>query len=140
MKASNCCLLFVCVFMSSDLSKIAETLSGLTIEETAELVKVLEEKWGVSASAPVAVASGAGENGGKSAEAEKSSFNVVLTSAGMSKISVIKVVREITGLGLGEAKTLVESAPKEIKTNVEKTAAEEIKKKLEEAGASVELK
>ncbi len=126
--------------MSSDLSKIAETLSGLTIEETAELVKVLEEKWSVSASAPVAVASGAGENGGKSAEAEKSSFNVVLTSAGMSKISVIKVVREITGLGLGEAKTLVESAPKEIKTNVEKTAAEEIKKKLEEAGATVELK
>lgn len=126
--------------MSSDLSKIAETLSGLTIEETAELVKVLEEKWGVSASAPVAVASGAGESGGKSAEAEKSSFNIILTSAGMSKISVIKVVREITGLGLGEAKTLVESAPKEVKTNVEKAAAEEIKKKLEEAGATVELK
>ena len=126
--------------MSSDLSKIVETLSSLTVEEAAELVKTLEKEWGVSAAATVAVASNAGAGNNAGAEAEKSSFNIVLTAVGANKISVIKVVREVTGLGLGEAKTIVESAPKEIKSGVEKSAAEEIKKKLEEAGATVELK
>ncbi len=124
----------------SDLNEIVKTLSDLTVEDTANLVKLLEEKWGVSAAAPVAVAASGNAGGSADAGAEKSSFNVVLASAGASKIAVIKVVREITGLGLGEAKTMVESAPKEVKTGVDKATAEEIKKKLEEAGATVELK
>jgi large subunit ribosomal protein L7/L12 len=115
-----------------------EVLSDLTIKEVAQLVKLLEAEWGVSASAPVLATApvAEGANGGS----EKSSFNVVLQAAGQSKIAVIKVIREITGLGLAEAKAIVDGAPKEVKAGVEKKVAEEIKKKLEEAGASVELK
>ncbi len=122
----------------ADINKIADQLSELTVMEAAELSKLLEEKWGVSAAAPVAVAA-AGAAGGEAA-AEKDEFDVVLTSAGSSKINVIKEVRGITGLGLKEAKDLVEGAPKPIKEGVAKAEAEELKKKLEEAGASVELK
>lgn len=123
----------------ADLEKIAEELSSLTVMEAAELSKLLEEKWGVSAAAPVAVAAAAG--GGEAAAAEeKTEFTVVLASAGDKKINVIKEVRAITGLGLKEAKDLVEGAPKEVKTDVPKAEAEELKKKLEEAGATVELK
>ena len=122
----------------ADLAKIADQLSELTVLEAAELSKLLEEKWGVSAAAPVAVAAVAAA-GGEAAE-EKSEFDVVLAAAGEKKINVIKEVRAITGLGLGEAKTLVESAPKAIKEGVSKAEAEELKKKLEEAGATVELK
>ena len=121
----------------ADINKIADQLSELTVMEAAELSKLLEEKWGVSAAAPVAVAA-AGAAGGEAA-AEKDEFDVVLTSAGSSKINVIKEVRGITGLGLKEAKDLVEGAPKPIKEGVAKAEAEELKKKLEEAGASVEL-
>lgn len=125
----------------ADLEKIAEDLSGLTVLEAAELSKLLEEKWGVSAAAPVAVAAAPGAGGGEAAAAEeKDEFDVVLAGAGDKKINVIKEVRAITGLGLKEAKDLVESAPKAIKEGVGKDEAEEIKKKLEEAGASVELK
>ena len=125
------------IFMS-DLNKVVEVLSDLTIKEVAQLVKLLEAEWGVSASAPVLATApvAEGANGGS----EKSSFNVVLQAAGQSKIAVIKVIREITGLGLAEAKAIVDGAPKEVKAGVEKKVAEEIKKKLEEAGASVELK
>jgi large subunit ribosomal protein L7/L12 len=123
----------------ADLEKIAEDLSNLTVLEAAELSKMLEEKWGVSAAAPVAVAAVAG--GGEAAAAEeKDSFDVILASAGDKKINVIKEVRAITGLGLKEAKDLVEGAPKPVKEGVDKAEAEELKKKLEEAGASVELK
>jgi len=123
----------------ADLAKIADELSNLTVLEAAELSKLLEEKWGVSAAAPVAVAAVAG--GGEAAAAEeKTEFTVVLASAGDKKINVIKEVRAITGLGLKEAKDLVEGAPKELKTDVSKAEAEELKKKLEEAGATVELK
>jgi large subunit ribosomal protein L7/L12 len=124
----------------ADLEKIAEDLSALTVLEAAELSKLLEEKWGVSAAAaPVAVAVAGGDAGGAAA-AEKSEFDAVLTAAGASKINVIKEVRAITGLGLKEAKDLVEAAPKAVKEGVAKDEAEEIKKKLEEAGATVEIK
>ncbi|WP_428524646.1 50S ribosomal protein L7/L12 [Roseibium sp.] len=123
----------------ADLEKLVEELSALTVMEAAELSKLLEEKWGVSAAAPVAVAAVAG--GGEAAAAEeKTEFDVVLASAGDKKINVIKEVRAITGLGLKEAKELVEGAPKPVKEGVAKDEAEELKKKLEEAGASVELK
>ena len=122
----------------ADLSKIVEDLSKLTVLEAAELSKLLEEKWGVSAAAPVAVAAA----GGAAAEVaeEKTEFDVVLTAAGDKKINVIKEVRAITGLGLKEAKDLVEGAPKAVKEAASKAEAEDIKKKLEDAGAKVELK
>ena len=125
----------------ADIEKIAEDLSALTVLEAADLAKLLEEKWGVSAAAaPVAVAAvGGGDAGGAAAE-EKDEFDVVLASAGASKINVIKEVRTITGLGLKEAKDLVEGAPKAVKEGVAKAEAEELKAKLEEAGATVELK
>ena len=125
----------------ADLAKIVEDLSSLTVLEAAELSKMLEEKWGVSAAAPVAVAAAAPAAGGDAAAAEeKDEFEVVLAAAGEKKINVIKEVRTITGLGLKEAKDLVEGAPKTLKEGVKKEEAEEIKKKLEEAGATVELK
>ncbi len=124
----------------ADLEKIADELSGLTVLEAAELSKLLEEKWGVSAAAPVAVAAAPGAGGGEAAAEEKDEFDVVLASFGEKKIDVIKEVRAITGLGLKEAKDLVESAPKAIKEGAPKAEAEEIKAKLEGAGASVELK
>ena len=126
----------------ADLEKIAEDLSALTVLEAAELSKLLEEKWGVSAAAPVAVAAApaaGGDAGGDSAEA-KDSFTVVLASAGDQKINVIKEVRAITGLGLKEAKEIVESAPKEIKEDVPTAEANELKEKLEGVGATIELK
>jgi large subunit ribosomal protein L7/L12 len=124
----------------ADLEKIAEDLSALTVIEAAELSKMLEEKWGVSAAAPVAVAAAApGGDAGGEAAAEKDAFTVMLTAIGDKKINVIKEVRAITGLGLKEAKDLVEGAPKPVKEDVAKDEAEEIKGKLEEAGASVEL-
>ena len=126
----------------ADLSKLAEELSALTVLEAAELSKMLEEQWGVSAAAPVAVAGVAPAGGGDAGEAaeEQTEFDVVLASAGEKKINVIKEVRGITGLGLKEAKDLVEGAPKPVKEGVSKDEAEELKKKLEEAGATVELK
>jgi large subunit ribosomal protein L7/L12 len=124
----------------ADLEKIAEDLSALTVIEAAELSKMLEEKWGVSAAAPVAVAAAAsGADAGAAAAAEKDSFTVMLTAMGDKKINVIKEVRAITGLGLKEAKDLVEGAPKPVKEDVAKDEAESIKAKLEEAGATVEL-
>ncbi|MDD3053761.1 MAG: 50S ribosomal protein L7/L12 [Endomicrobiaceae bacterium] len=123
--------------MSKD--QLIEEISAMTVLEMAELVKALEEKFGVSASAPVAVAAVAGAAAPAAAE-EKTEFNVVLTNSGASKINVIKVVREITGLGLKEAKDLVDGAPKTVKENVSKADAEEMKKKLTDAGAAVELK
>ncbi len=126
----------------SKLEQIAEDLSNLTVLEASELAKLLEEKWGVSAAAPVAVAAAPGAGGGEAAAAEeKTEFDVVLTDGGDKKINVIKVVREVvSGLGLKEAKELVESAPKPIKEGVSKEEAEELKKKFEEAGAKVEIK
>jgi len=123
----------------ADLSKIVDDLSSLTVLEAAELSKMLEEKWGVSAAAPVAVAAAGGGAAAAPVE-EKTEFDVVLTAAGDKKINVIKEVRAITGLGLKEAKDLVEGAPKTVKEAVAKAEAEELKKKLEEAGAKVELK
>jgi len=123
----------------ADLAKIVEDLSALTVLEASELSKMLEEKWGVSAAAPVAVAAAGGAAPAAAAE-EKTEFDVVLASFGDNKINVIKEVRGITGLGLGEAKALVEAAPKAIKEGVSKAEAEDIKKKLEDAGAKVELK
>ena len=124
----------------ADLEKIAEDLSALTVIEAAELSTMLEEKWGVSAAAPVAVAADpAGDTGGEAA-AEKDAFEVVLAAVGDKKINVIKEVRAIMGLGLKEAKDLVESAPAAVKEDATKEEAEEIKGKLEEAGATVELK
>lgn len=123
----------------ADLAKIVEDLSNLTVLEAAELSKMLEEKWGVSAAAPVAVAAAGGGAPAEAAE-EKTEFDVVLADAGANKINVIKEVRSITGLGLKEAKDLVESAPKPIKEAISKGEAEELKKKLEDAGAKVELK
>ena len=125
----------------ADLQKISEELSNLTVMEAAELSKMLEEQWGVSAAAPVAVAAAgaSGDSDGAPAE-EKDSFEIVLASFGDKKINVIKEVRGITGLGLKEAKELVEAAPKSVKEGVKKEEAEEIKKKLEDAGATVELK
>ncbi len=124
--------------MAADLEKIAEELSTLTVIEAAELSTLLEEKWGVSAAAPVAVAAVAGD--GEEAAEEKDSFDVILASFGEKKINVIKEVRALTGLGLKEAKDLVESAPTAVKEEVSKDEAEEIKAKLEGAGATVELK
>ena len=123
----------------ADLNKIIEDLSSLTVVEAAELSKQLEEKWGVTAAAAVAAAPAAGGAGAAPAE-EKSEFTVVLAAAGDKKINVIKEVRAATSLGLKEAKDLVEGAPKEVKTGVPKKEAEEIKTKLEAAGAKVELK
>ncbi|MEL0062432.1 MAG: 50S ribosomal protein L7/L12 [Candidatus Puniceispirillum sp.] len=125
----------------ADIEKIAEDLSNLTVLEAAELAKLLEEKWGVSAAAaPMAVAMPAGGGDAGGAAEEKTEFDVVLASAGASKINVIKEVRSITGLGLKEAKDLVEGAPKPVKEGVSKDEAEQIKAKLEEAGATVEVK
>ena len=125
----------------ADLQKIADDLSGLTVLEASELSKILEEKWGVSAAAPVAVAAPAGgQAAGEGAAEEQTEFTVHLASSGDKKINVIKEVRTITGLGLKEAKDLVEGAPKEVKAGVPKKEAEEIKAKLEAAGAKVELK
>ncbi len=123
----------------ANLDQIAEDLSNLTVLEAADLSKLLEEKWGVSAAAPVAVAAAPAADAGGEA-AEKDEFDVVLTSFGQAKINVIKEVRAITSLGLKEAKDLVESAPKEVKTGLSKGDAEKIKEQLEAAGASVELK
>ncbi|AKL98664.1 50S ribosomal protein L7/L12 [Endomicrobium proavitum] len=119
--------------------QLIEAISGLSVIELSELVKALEEKFGVSAAAPVAAVAAAPAAGAAAAEA-KDEFNVVLANAGANKINVIKVVREITGLGLKEAKDLVDGAPKTVKENAPKAEAEEIKKKLTEAGATVELK
>jgi large subunit ribosomal protein L7/L12 len=125
----------------TDLEKIAEDLSALTVVEAAELAKMLEDKWGVSAAAAVMVATTPGEGGGgEAAVEEKTEFDVVLAAFGEKKINVIKEVRAVTGLGLKEAKDLVESAPKPIKEGIGKSEAEEIKKKLEDVGATVELK
>jgi len=125
----------------ADLEKTVEDLSALTVLEAAELAKLLEDKWGVSAAAPVAVAAAAGDAGGAAAAEEKDEFDVVLTSAGDKKINVIKLVREVQpSLGLKEAKELVEAAPKAVKEGAPKAEAEELKKKFEEAGATVELK
>ncbi|MDO1585650.1 50S ribosomal protein L7/L12 [Rhizobium oryzicola] len=124
----------------ADLAKIVEDLSALTVLEAAELSKLLEEKWGVSAAAPVAVAAVGGGAAAAPAEEEKTEFDVILTDAGANKINVIKEVRAITGLGLKEAKDLVEGAPKPVKEGVSKGEAADLKKKLEEAGAKVDVK
>ena len=124
----------------ADLNKLVDDLSALTVIEAAELSKLLEEKWGVSAAAAVAVAAPAGGGAAAPAAEEKTDFDVILTGDGGKKINVIKEVRAITGLGLTEAKTLVESAPKAVKEGVSKDEAEKVKKQLEEAGATVELK
>jgi len=125
------------------IEEIAEELDKLTLLEAARLSKLLQEKWGVSAAAPVAVAAVPGAAGGGAAtavEEEKTEFDLVLTGAGEKKIQVIKVVRELTGLGLKEAKAVVDEAPKPVKEKVSKAEAEDMKKKLEEVGASVEIK
>ncbi|MCB5205361.1 50S ribosomal protein L7/L12 [Neorhizobium sp. T786] len=122
----------------ADLAKIVDDLSALTVLEAAELSKLLEEKWGVSAAAPVAVAAAAGP--AAAVEEEKTEFDVILTDAGANKINVIKEVRAITGLGLKEAKDLVEGAPKAVKEAVSKAEAADLKKKLEDAGAKVDVK
>ena len=124
----------------ADLNKIVEDLSSLTVLEAAELSKLLEEKWGVSAAAPVAVAAAPAAGGGEAAADEKTEFDIELSEAGSNKIAVIKEVRTITGLGLKEAKDLVEGAPKPLKQGVKKEEAEEMKKSLEAAGAKVTLK
>ena len=125
----------------TDLTKLVDDLSALTVLEAAELSKLLEEKWGVSAAAPVAVAAMPGGAGaGAAAAEEKTEFDVILTGAGANKINVIKEVRAITNLGLKEAKDLVEAAPKAVKEGVSKEEAEKIKKTLEDAGATVEIK
>jgi large subunit ribosomal protein L7/L12 len=124
----------------ADLQKLVDDLSALTVLEAAELSKLLEEKWGVSAAAAVAVAAPAGGGAAAAAVEEKTEFDVILTGDGGKKINVIKEVRAITGLGLTEAKALVEGAPKAVKEGVNKDEAEKVKKQLEEAGATVELK
>ena len=124
----------------ADLNKIVEDLSSLSVIEAAELSKLLEEKWGVSSAVPLAVAAAPIAGGSAESAEEQSEFELVLLEVGSNKISVIKEVRTITGLGLKEAKDLVEGAPKEVKSGVNKKEAEEIKKKLEAAGAKVELK
>ena len=124
----------------ADLNKIVDDLSSLTVLEAAELSKMLEEKWGVSAAAPVAAAAAPAAVGGEAAEEEKTEFDIELSEAGSNKIAVIKEVRTITGLGLKEAKDLVEGAPKPLKQGVKKEEAEEMKKSLEAAGAKVTLK
>ena len=123
----------------ADLEQIAESLSGLTVMEAAELVKMLEDKWGVSAAAPVAVAA-AGAPAAAAAEEEQTEFDVVLVEVGAKKINVIKAVREVTSLGLKEAKDLVEAAPKAVKEAITKDEAAAVKKKFEDAGAKVEIK
>jgi large subunit ribosomal protein L7/L12 len=123
----------------ADLKKIVDELSGLTVIEAAELSKLLEEKWGVSAAAPVAAVAAVAAPGAAAAAAEKTEFNVVLKAAGDNKINVIKEVRAITSLGLKEAKELVEGAPKNVKEGVSKDEAAKIKKQLEGAGATVEV-
>ena len=123
----------------ADLAKIVEDLSSLTVLEAAELSKMLEEKWGVSAAAPVAVAAAGGAAPAEAAE-EQTEFNVILASAGAQKINVIKEVRALTGLGLKEAKDLVDNAPKPVKEGVDKAEADKIKDQLEKAGATVEVK
>ncbi len=127
------------VELEGELKAIAEQLDGLTLLEASKLVKYLEEHWGVSAAAPVAVAAAAGGGGGEAAAEEKTSFDVILKSAGDKKIQVIKEVRAITGLGLKEAKELVESAPKAVKEGLSKEDAEALKAQLEGVGATVEL-
>src|SRR5579863_2193300 len=124
----------------SKIEKLVEDLSSLTVLEAADLAKLLEEKWGVSAAAPVAVAAAPAAGAAAAPAAEKTEFTVILASAGDKKINVIKEVRAITGLGLKEAKDLVEGAPKEVKADVPKDEAAKIKKQLEDAGAKVELK
>ena len=126
----------------ADIAKLVEELSKLTVMEAAELAKALEEEWGVSAAAAVAVAAPAagGGAGGEAAAEEKTEFDVILTGDGGKKIQVIKEVRAITGLGLGEAKALVEGAPKAVKEGIGKDEAEKIKKQIEDAGGTVELK
>src|SRR5690606_21734099 len=124
----------------ADLAKIVEDLSSLTVLEAAELSKLLEEKWGVSAAAPVAVAAAGGAAAPAAAEEEKTEFDVILADAGANKINVIKEVRAITGLGLKEAKDLVEGAPKPVKEGVSKAEAADLKKTLEDAGAKVDVK
>ncbi len=124
----------------ADLNKIVEDLSSLTVLEAAELSKLLEEKWGVSAAAPVAVTAAPAAGGGEAAAEEKTEFDIELSESGSNKIAVIKEVRTITGLGLKEAKDLVEGAPKPLKQGVKKEEAEEMKKTLEAAGAKVTLK
>ncbi|MBB4631468.1 50S ribosomal protein L7/L12 [Sphingosinicella soli] len=124
----------------ADLQKIVDDLSALTVLEAADLAKLLEEKWGVSAAAAVAVAAAPGGGDAGPAVEEKTEFDVILTGDGGKKINVIKEVRVITNLGLGEAKALVEGAPKPVKEGVNKEEAEKIKKQLEEAGATVEIK
>tara|TARA_B100001057_G_scaffold173875_1_gene174596 strand:+ start:626 stop:1003 length:378 start_codon:yes stop_codon:yes gene_type:complete len=124
----------------ADLNKIVDDLSSLTVLEAAELSKMLEEKWGVSAAAPVAAAAAPAAVGGEAAEEEKTEFDIELSETGSNKIAVIKEVRTITGLGLKEAKDLVEGAPKPLKQGVKKEEAEEMKKSLEAAGAKVTLK
>jgi large subunit ribosomal protein L7/L12 len=124
----------------ADLQKIVDTLSGLTVLEAAELAKMLEEKWGVSAAAPVAMMAAAAGGAAAAPAEEKTEFTVVLAAAGAQKINVIKEVRAVTNLGLKEAKDLVEGAPKPVKEGVSKDEAEKIKKQLEAAGATVELK
>ena len=124
----------------ADLAKIVDDLSSLTVLEAAELSKLLEEKWGVSAAAPVAVAAAGGGAVAAVVEEEKTEFDVILTDAGANKINVIKEVRAITGLGLKEAKDLVEAAPKAVKEGVSKAEAADIKKKLEDAGAKADVK
>ena len=124
----------------ADLAKIVDELSGLSVLEAAELSKMLEEKWGVSAAAPVAVAAAGAPGAGAAAAEEKTAFDVILAAAGAQTINVIKVVRELTGLGLKEAKDLVEGAPKAVKTGVAKEEAETMKKKLTDVGATIEVK
>jgi large subunit ribosomal protein L7/L12 len=124
----------------ADINKLVDQLSELTVLEAADLAKALEEKWGVSAAAAVAAAPAAGGGAAAPAAEEKTEFDVILTGDGGKKINVIKEVRAITGLGLGEAKALVESAPKPVKEGVNKDEAEKIKKQIEEAGGTVELK
>jgi len=126
--------------MSLSNEELIEALSSKPIMEIVELVKALEDKWGVSAAAPVAVAAAAGPGAGAAPAEEKTEFDVVMTSFGENKVAVIKVVRTVTGLGLKEAKDLVEGAPSTVKEAVSKTEAEEVKKQLEEAGAKVEVK
>ena len=124
----------------ADLAKIVDDLSALTVLEAAELSKLLEEKWGVSAAAPVAAAAASGGGAAAVVEEEKTEFDVILSDIGANKINVIKEVRAITGLGLKEAKDLVEAAPKAVKEGVNKAEAADIKKKLEDAGAKVDVK
>lgn len=126
--------------MAANLEQIADDLSNLTVLEAAELSKMLEEKWGVSAAAPVAVAAVGGADAGGAAAEDKDDFDIILAGASDKKINVIKEVRAITGLGLKEAKDLVEGAPQPVKEGVSKEEADEIKSKLEEAGATVEVK